>query len=196
MMSRTDLIPLSTVIGGECTDKDNMTSEKLIDFLRRLIQCSNKKVFLILDNLRVHHSIDVRKVLTNVSQISESTIVLRESVTVTPALKNTSALSAGTIMAGQSVTVNASATGGAGGYQYAVWYKRASSDTWTTARKFADNAEIFVKPIKSWQTAQAFSSVSSVKIKLSFGGEYKIRIKCKDSRNTVIYKDIKVKVTS
>ena len=36
--------------------KDNMTSEKLIDFMRRLIQCSNKKVFLILDNLRVHHS--------------------------------------------------------------------------------------------------------------------------------------------
>lgn len=36
--------------------KDNMTSKKLIDFMRRLIQCSNKKVFLILDNLRVHHS--------------------------------------------------------------------------------------------------------------------------------------------
>ncbi len=36
--------------------KDNMNSENLIDFMRRLISDSGKKVFLILDNLRVHHS--------------------------------------------------------------------------------------------------------------------------------------------
>ncbi len=36
--------------------KDNMTSEKLIDFLRRLVRDTDKKVFLILDNLRVHHA--------------------------------------------------------------------------------------------------------------------------------------------
>ena len=36
--------------------KENMTSDKLIDFMSRLIRESNKKVFLILDNLRVHHS--------------------------------------------------------------------------------------------------------------------------------------------
>lgn len=36
--------------------KDNMTSDKLIDFMYRLIRDSEKKVFLILDNLRVHHS--------------------------------------------------------------------------------------------------------------------------------------------
>lgn len=40
--------------------KDNMTSEKLIDFMGRLIKDTDKKVFLILDNLRVHHS---RKVM-------------------------------------------------------------------------------------------------------------------------------------
>ena len=36
--------------------KDNMTSEKLIDFMRRLVKDTPRKVFLILDNLRVHHS--------------------------------------------------------------------------------------------------------------------------------------------
>ena len=35
--------------------KDSMNSEKLIDFMTRLV-ADKKKVFLILDNLRVHHS--------------------------------------------------------------------------------------------------------------------------------------------
>lgn len=41
--------------------KDNMNSSKLIDFMGRLIRDVEKKVFLILDNLRVHHSKDVQK---------------------------------------------------------------------------------------------------------------------------------------
>lgn len=36
--------------------KDNMNAEKLIDFMGRLIRDVRKKVFLVLDNLRVHHS--------------------------------------------------------------------------------------------------------------------------------------------
>ena len=36
--------------------KKNMDFDKLIDFMRRLVYDSAKKVFLILDNLRVHHS--------------------------------------------------------------------------------------------------------------------------------------------
>lgn len=36
--------------------KDSMNSDKLIDFMRRLTRDVKKKVFLILDNLRVHHS--------------------------------------------------------------------------------------------------------------------------------------------
>jgi len=35
---------------------DNMNADKLIDFMRRLVHDSKKKVFLILDNLRVHHA--------------------------------------------------------------------------------------------------------------------------------------------
>jgi transposase len=36
--------------------KDNMNGDKLTDFLGRLIKDTEKKVFLVLDNLRVHHS--------------------------------------------------------------------------------------------------------------------------------------------
>lgn len=36
--------------------RDNMDADKLIDFMRRLVHDSRKKVFLILDNLRIHHS--------------------------------------------------------------------------------------------------------------------------------------------
>ena len=36
--------------------KDSMNSEKLIDFMSRLVKDSKKKVFLVPDNLRVHHS--------------------------------------------------------------------------------------------------------------------------------------------
>lgn len=43
---------------------DNMNSEKLIDFMRRLVHDSPKKVFLILDNLRVHHSKKVQEWLS------------------------------------------------------------------------------------------------------------------------------------
>ena len=36
--------------------KDSMTVQKLIEFMERIISCNEWKVFLILDNLRVHHS--------------------------------------------------------------------------------------------------------------------------------------------
>ncbi|OPY70460.1 MAG: hypothetical protein A4E62_01546 [Syntrophorhabdus sp. PtaU1.Bin002] len=35
--------------------RDSMTSSRLIDFMKRLIKDAGKKVYLILDNLRVHH---------------------------------------------------------------------------------------------------------------------------------------------
>ena len=36
--------------------KDSINSEKLIDFMQRLIHDSSKKIFLVLDNLKAHHS--------------------------------------------------------------------------------------------------------------------------------------------
>lgn len=35
---------------------DNMNSDRLIEFMKQLIKSSEKKIYLILDNLRVHHS--------------------------------------------------------------------------------------------------------------------------------------------
>ena len=43
--------------------KENMDASKLIDFMGRLIRDTQKKVFLILDNLRVHHSKKVQEQL-------------------------------------------------------------------------------------------------------------------------------------
>ncbi len=36
--------------------EQNMNADLFVTFLERLIQSSTKKIFLILDNLRVHHS--------------------------------------------------------------------------------------------------------------------------------------------
>lgn len=36
--------------------KETMTAQLLIKFLKRLIRSSERKIILILDNLRVHHS--------------------------------------------------------------------------------------------------------------------------------------------
>ena len=35
--------------------RDNMPQQLLIDFLSRLLDCYDRKIFLILDNLKVHH---------------------------------------------------------------------------------------------------------------------------------------------
>jgi len=43
------------------TYSETMTSEKFIDFLKRLIKESQKKIFLIVDNLRIHHSKKVKE---------------------------------------------------------------------------------------------------------------------------------------
>lgn len=40
---------------------DNMNADRFIEFMQQLIKSSTRKVFLILDNLRVHHSKIVKK---------------------------------------------------------------------------------------------------------------------------------------
>ena len=47
--------------------QQNLNAQTLIKFLTRLIKDSNKKVFLILDNLRVHHSRKVKQWLSDKS---------------------------------------------------------------------------------------------------------------------------------
>jgi len=45
--------------------QESMSSKVLLKFMNRLIMNANRKIFLILDNLRVHHSRPVNEWLTN-----------------------------------------------------------------------------------------------------------------------------------
>ncbi len=40
--------------------QENMTSKLLIKFMKKLIEDTDRKVYLIMDNLRVHHAKQVR----------------------------------------------------------------------------------------------------------------------------------------
>jgi transposase len=51
--------------------RETMTSSRLITFMKRLIKDAEKKIYLILDNLRVHHSKDVTRWLESVKNAIE-----------------------------------------------------------------------------------------------------------------------------
>ena len=89
-------------------------------------------------------------------------------------LNNTSTISAVTIRQGASVTLKGSATGGAGNYTYAVYYKQKAQSKWTTKQNFDENAIVSVKP------AQAT--------------DYDICIKVKDTDGTISKKYFTVTV--
>lgn len=89
---------------------------------------------------------------------------------VLPTYKNLSALSASNIFKGESITLNGAAKGGAGGYQYAIYYKRTDSD--------------------SWVTGQAYSSNPSVTITPKYTADYLVRFKVKDALGNVLVKDL------
>ena len=80
-------------------------------------------------------------------------------------LTNTSTLSSESITLGSSVTVKCSATGGSGSYQYGVYYKKASSTSYSTAQSYKSNATVTIKP------------GAAVK--------YDICVKVKDSKGTI-----------
>ena len=93
-----------------------------------------------------------------------------------PSVENTSTLSATSIKLKSSVTVTTSAKNGSGGYTYAVLYKKASSEKWTTV--------------------QDFKSSTSVKITPLAATTYDICVKAKDSIGTVSKKYFTLKVTA
>jgi len=97
------------------------------------------------------------------------------TLTVSTALTNTSNVSATSITKGSSVKVTCASTGGTGTKKYAVYYKKASASSWTTA--------------------QDYSTTTSVTVKPKYAEEYTIRVKVKDGAGTVKSKDLKVKVT-
>ena len=96
-------------------------------------------------------------------------------VTVNDVLKNTSSVSKTKVNLGDVVNINGNATGGAGNYQYAVYYKKTSDTKWTTKQNFNTNAQIAVQPAKATT--------------------YDICVKVKDSSNAIVKKYFKVEVT-
>ena len=85
------------------------------------------------------------------------------TVNVTKELVNNSILSATTVKKGSSVTATAKASGGTGKYTYGVYYKKATSETWTTAQSYGTNTTVTIKP------AAAVKYDVCVKVKDSLG---------------------------
>ena len=90
-------------------------------------------------------------------------------------LKNTSALSADSIKKGESVIVNAAAEGTTGDYQYAVMYKKLSSDKWAVVQKYDANTDITFTPAAAT--------------------EYEVCVKARDNNGAVAKKYFIVSVT-
>ena len=91
------------------------------------------------------------------------------------ALTNKSTLSATTAQKGSSITVTAKAAGGTGSYTYGVYYKKATSEKWTTA--------------------QSYSANSTVKITPAAAVKYDICVKVKDSSGKIVKKYFTLTVT-
>ena len=68
------------------------------------------------------------------------------TITVTKPLENKSAVSAETVRLGESVTVTGKASGGTSPYLYAVYYKKATSKTWSTAQSYNKNTVVKLTP--------------------------------------------------
>ncbi len=118
-------------------------------------------------------------IITVTAADDTSTATAKTTVTVKDApvsvLQNNSTISATSITLGNTVKVNGAAIGGKGGYQYAVYYKKAASSTWTTAQNYKTNATVTVKPAAATT--------------------YNICVKVKDSAGTIAKKYFTVKVT-
>jgi len=92
-------------------------------------------------------------------------------------LANTSSVSAASIKTGDTLTIKGSATGGAGSYQYAYYYREFSESNWT---KLAD-----------------YSTAASKTLTLQNKGCYQVCVKVKDANGTVAkeYYNVTVKDT-
>ena len=92
------------------------------------------------------------------------------------ALANTSTVSATSVVKGKAVVVTASATGGSGSYQYAVYYKKASATSWTEKQAFGTNTKVSM----TYPSAEV----------------YDICVKVKDSKGTVVKKYFSVSINT
>lgn len=100
--------------------------------------------------------------------------VVRKDFTVT-VMTNTSKLGAESIKLGEKVKVRCFAEGGAGEYQYAVYYKKKVSSHWTKVRDYGTYNIIMLKP------------AAAVK--------YDVRVDIKDKSGMVVSKTLTLTVT-
>ena len=84
--------------------------------------------------------------------------------------------SATSVVKGKAVVVTASATGGSGSYQYAVYYKKASATSWTEKQAFGTNTKVSM----TYPSAEV----------------YDICVKVKDSKGTVVKKYFSVSINT
>ena len=89
-------------------------------------------------------------------------------------LKNKSTLSDKEILFGESFTVNAKATGGYGGYKYAILYKKAADSEWTTKQDYSTNTKLTIKPAGT--------------------GTYNVCVKVKDADGDIVKTTLDIKV--
>lgn len=97
------------------------------------------------------------------------------NVNVVKPLVNSSTISAETIKKGESVIVTGKASGGPAPYLYAVYYKKTSSKTWSTAQTYKENSKVKITP----------ASVT----------KYDICVKVKDNKGKIEKKYFEVTVT-
>lgn len=64
-------------------------------------------------------------------------------------IENTSVVEEEAVQLGNYIHIGASAEGGSGEYTYAVYFRKANSQTWTKKQDFSDNNEIKIKPSKA-----------------------------------------------
>ncbi len=89
-------------------------------------------------------------------------------------LKNKSTLSDKEILFGESFTVNAKATGGYGGYKYAILYKKSADSSWVTKQNYSSNSKLDIKPAGT--------------------GTYNVCIKAKDADGEIVKTTLNIKV--
>ena len=94
----------------------------------------------------------------------------------TQKLTNNSTISATSVSLGSSVIIKGAAAGGKTPYQYAYYYKKFSSSSYTTIN--------------------AYSTATYVSFTPAAATTYDVKVKVKDSAGTVVSKDFTVKVTS
>lgn len=95
--------------------------------------------------------------------------------TAVPVLKNNASLAQSTVKLGQAVEVLHEGIDGKGPYQYAVYYKKASSEKWTKAQGYKSDL------------TTTFTPKAATK--------YDVKVLVKDTRGKVIIKTLSVSVT-